>query len=85
MVILLGSHVFILHLLHLFLNTLVVSLLESGDFLGSLFSFFDLLPGLHFLLLQEGDSVGKELGVSLDTGKTNKLEAAASIMGRSLI
>ena len=52
-----GDHLVVFHLLHLFCDADVVAFLKSHDFTSALLCFLDLLPGLHLLLLQEGDTV----------------------------
>ena len=59
----------VFHLLHLFCDADVIAFLESHDFTSALLCFLDLLPGLHLLLLEEGDTVSQELGISLDAMK----------------
>jgi hypothetical protein len=54
------------------LDLLLVPLLEAGDVASSLLGFLDFLPGLHLLLLQQGDSVREQLGVPLDAAGINK-------------
>lgn len=64
--------VFILHhllhtkLFHLLMDLVLILLLQRDDLSGSFLSLLNLLPGTHLLLLEEGDSVGQQLGVSLD-------------------
>ena len=67
--VLLRNHLFILHFLHFFLDALVVTLLKSHDFSGAFFSLLDLLPGLHLFLLEQSNTVGQKLCISLDTKK----------------
>ncbi len=55
------------HLGHLLLLLGVVFLLEFDDLVGAPLGLLDLFPRFHFFLLQQGDSVGKQLGVSLHT------------------
>jgi hypothetical protein len=74
----LGAHgidfllVFILHhlldaeLLHLLLDLDLVLLLQSEDLVCALFCLFNLLPRAHLFLLQEGDTVREQLGVTFD-------------------
>ena len=66
------DHLIILHLLHLFLNLLVVSLLQFHDFTGALTSFLNLLPRFHLFLLEECDTVGEKLRIPLHTRQTQK-------------
>lgn len=54
-------------LLHLLMNLNLVLLLQGQHLRRSLLRLLDLLPGTHFLLFQEGNTVGEELGISLDT------------------
>ena len=56
-----------LHVVNLGGDALVVSLLQPHHFLSPLFSFFDLLPGAHFLLFEERYAICKQLGVFLDS------------------
>ena len=52
--------------LELLLDLHFVLLLERHDFRSPLLRLLDLLPRLHFLLLQQSDSVCKQLGVTFD-------------------
>ena len=63
--------IFLDHLIHakqiqLLLDLHLILLLESHDLTRSLLSLLDLLPCLHLLLLQQGDSVRQQLSVSLN-------------------
>jgi hypothetical protein len=49
------------------LDFLFVTLFERRDIAGTLLGLLDLLPGLHLLLLEQSNSVGEQLGISLDT------------------
>ena len=49
------------------LDPVLVSLLERHDFIGALLRVLNLLPRLHLLLLEQGDTIGQQLCVSLDT------------------
>jgi len=49
------------------LDLLFVTLFERRDIAGTLLGLLDLLPGLHLLLLEQSNSVGEQLGISLDT------------------
>ena len=60
-----GDHTFVLHLLHLLLYALIVSLFELHNLLGTLPRLFNLLPRLHLFLLEEGDTISEKLGVPL--------------------
>lgn len=59
-----------LHLLTLNLTYLLyfvlVPLFQGRDIASTLLSFLDLLPGLHFFLLKQSDSVSQQLRVSFD-------------------
>ena len=48
------------------LNTLLIAAFEHTDFVGTLASILDLLPGLHFFLLEKGNTVSQQLGVTLN-------------------
>lgn len=63
---LLGDDLFVLHLLHLFMDAYVVAFLQSHDFASAFLCLLDLFPGLHLFLLEQGDTVGKELRISLN-------------------
>ena len=49
------------------MDLIFVTLLEGGDIARTLFGLLDLLPRLHLFLLEEGNSVGEQLRVPLDT------------------
>ena len=55
------------------LDSLLVTLLKGQDLTSSLLRVVDLLPRLHLLLLQEGDTVGQELSISLNTNTPQQL------------
>lgn len=62
-----GDHLLILHLVDLFRHFLGVALFQFHD-LGSPFTgFLDLFAGLHLLLFEEGDTICKQLCVTLHT------------------
>lgn len=61
---LLADHLVVLHLLHLLRHLLVVALLELHDFAGALARLLNLLPRLELLLLEQGDTIGEELGIT---------------------
>ena len=65
-----GDHLIVLHLLHLLLDFFIVALLEFHDLRGALASLLNLFTRLLLFLLKQGDSIGEELGVTLDTIKT---------------
>ena len=48
------------------LNSILIALLQSKNFSSSLLCVINFLPGLHFLLLKKSNTIGKQLGVSLD-------------------
>lgn len=64
---LLADHLVVLHLLHLLRHLLVVALLELHDFAGALARLLNLLPRLELLLLEQGDTIGEELGITFHT------------------
>jgi hypothetical protein len=45
----------------------VISRSLSLDFIRSLLGLLDFLPGTHFFLFKQGDTVGKELGITFDS------------------
>jgi hypothetical protein len=55
-----------LHAFDFIVHPLGVALLEAHDLAGALLGLLDLLPGAHLFLLEEGDAVGKQLGIALD-------------------
>ena len=59
------NHLLILHLLHLFLDLLVVALLQLHDLAGSLARFLNFLARLELLLLEEGDTICEQLSIAL--------------------
>jgi hypothetical protein len=69
----LGNVLAMLVLFHLFISlvlsfnhlSLVVDVLKPLDLCGPLPGLFDLLPGLHFFLLQKCNTVCEQLSVSL--------------------
>ena len=56
------------------LDALLVPLLQARDVARALLGLLDLLPRLHLLLLEKGDSVGKQLSVSLDADGVSSWE-----------
>lgn len=62
-----GDHLIVLHLLHLFLDLLIVTLFEFHNFASTLTCLFNLFPRLHFLLLEQGDTIRQKLSVTLHT------------------
>lgn len=67
-----GHHLIVLHLFHLLLDFLIVSLLEFHDLSGTFASLFNLFTRLLLLLFEQCDTIGEKLGVTLDTIKTEK-------------
>jgi hypothetical protein len=61
------SHILVLHFLDLGTNSFFILLLKTHDLCSFLFGLFDLLPCLHLLLLEEGNTIGQKLSVSLDS------------------
>ena len=55
------------------LDSLLVTLLKGQDLTSSLLCVIDLLPRLHLLLLEKGDTVGQELSISLNTNTPQQL------------
>ena len=51
----------------------LVLLLQRHHLIRTLLRLLDLLPGAHFLLLKQGNTIGKELRVSLDTTRARGL------------
>ena len=49
------------------LNFILIAPFAGGDIVGALLGILNLLPGLHFLLLKEGDTVGKKLGIVVES------------------
>ena len=49
------------------LDAVLVAFLESQDLIGSLLGVVDLLPCLLLFLLEEGNTIGQQLRVPLDT------------------
>ena len=60
-------------LLHLLVDLDLVLLLQRHHFVRTLLRLLNLLPGAHLFLLEQGDTVGKELSVSLDTTRARGL------------
>jgi len=48
------------------LNFFFVSLFQTGDVVGPLLGLLDFLPRFHFLLLQESNTIGQQLGVTIN-------------------
>ena len=48
------------------LDAIFVAFLEREDLIGTLLGIIDLLPCLLLFLLEQGDTIGQQLGVSLD-------------------
>ena len=69
------------YLLHL----LLIPFLQPSDVIRSLLSLLNLLPCLHFLLLQQSDTIGQQLGISLNAinkniGKNKLMKKLKSIL-----
>lgn len=73
LLVLLRKHHIILHLLSLDLHALIVPLLELEDFRCALLRLLNLLPRLDLFLLEEGDTVSEELGITVHTA-TNETQ-----------
>jgi hypothetical protein len=67
--ILLRNHHIVLHLIGLCLHALVVSLFELENLRGALLGFLNFLPRLDLFLLEKGNTVGKQLCVTVNTVK----------------
>ena len=48
------------------LDAIFVAFLEREDLISALLGIVDLLPCLLLFLLEKGDTIGQQLGVSLD-------------------
>lgn len=55
----------------LLVHLILIAFLECLDLASALLSFLDLLPGLHFLLFEQSNTIGKQLSISLDSTKTS--------------
>ena len=51
------------------LDAIFVALLQRQNLICALLSIVDLLPRLLLFLLEQGNTIGQQLGVSLDTVK----------------
>ena len=49
------------------LDAVLIAFLESQDLVGSLLGVVNLLPSLLFFLLEEGNTIGQQLRIPLDT------------------
>lgn len=49
------------------LNLILIAPFADGDIAGALLGILNLLPGLHFLLLEEGDTVGEKLSIVIES------------------
>ena len=49
------------------LDAVLIAFLERKDLISALLRVIDLLPSLLLFLLEQGDAVRQQLGVSLDT------------------
>ena len=54
------------YLFHFLLDSFLISILEPDDIACSALGLLNFLPGFHLLLLQEGNPIRQQLGVSLD-------------------
>ena len=54
------------------LDAVLIALLQRQDLIRALLCVIDLLPSLLLLLLEKGDTVGKQLGVPLDAAEQIK-------------
>ena len=62
------------------LNLIFISPFADGDIFGALLGILDLLPGLHLLLLEEGDTVGEKLRIVIESiGGLVSIEIKAAI------
>ena len=52
-----GDHLIVLHLLHLLLNLLMISLFKFHDFASSLARFLNLLACFQLFLLEQSDTI----------------------------
>lgn len=57
----------LLQIIHLLGHTLVISLLEAHDVCSTFLGLLNLFPSAHFLLLEQGNTVGKHIGIFLNT------------------
>jgi len=55
------------------LNFFFVSLFQAGDVVGPFLGLLDFLPGFHFLLLQESNTIGQQLGVTINAKQKDRL------------
>jgi len=49
------------------LNLIFITPFADGDIVGALLGVLDLFPGLHFLLLEQGDTVGEKLSIVIES------------------
>jgi hypothetical protein len=49
------------------LNLIFITPFADRDIVGALLGILDLLPGLHFLLLEEGNTVGEKLSIMIES------------------
>jgi len=49
------------------LNLILITPFADGDIVGTLLGILNLLPGLHLLLLEEGDTVGEKLSIVIES------------------
>lgn len=56
------------------LDTVLIAVLQRDNLVGTLAGVFNLLPGLHFFLLQQGNTVSQQVGVVLNPTTVHKHE-----------
>jgi hypothetical protein len=49
------------------LNLIFITPFTNGDIVGALLGILDLLPGLHLLLFEEGNTVGEKLRIVIES------------------
>lgn len=69
---LVGEH-FVLHPVGLHFCLFVLPLLQSHNLTSTLLGLFNLFPGALFFLLEKGNAVGEQLGITLNTKLYNGL------------
>ena len=53
-------------ILHLLLDTFIISLLQAHHISSALLRLFNLFPGAHLFLFQEGNTIGEHVGILLN-------------------
>lgn len=61
-------------------DTLVVTLLQAHDVLSTLLCLFDFLPGAHFFLLEEGNTIGKHVCIFFNAKLNSILEKICNLL-----